>query len=121
MKTFNSKYWCPGTSGVYAFAFNWHSDNNWLVPPISLVSKVLTHLRHSCAKGVLIIPKWESSFFWPSLVDVQTGTYKNFISEVVEYSNPSNFFVAGSQQNSIFATTPFPTKVVVAKLDGSLW
>ena len=97
-----------------------------------MVPKVLTHLRHSCAKGVLIIPKWESSFFWPSMVDVQTGTYKKFISEVVEYSNPSisevveysnpsNFFVAGSQQNSIFATTPFPTKVVVAKLDGSLW
>ena len=49
---------------------------------------------------VYSVPKWESNFFWPSLVDVQTGTYKKFISEVVEYSNPSNFFVAGSQQNS---------------------
>ncbi|CAC5396664.1 unnamed protein product [Mytilus coruscus] len=38
---FNSKYFIPGTSGVDAFAFNWKSENNWLVPPINLIYSAL--------------------------------------------------------------------------------
>ena len=41
---FYSKYWTPGTSGVDAFAFNWGGHNNWLVPPIKLVNKVILHM-----------------------------------------------------------------------------
>ena len=88
---FNSKYWCPRTSGVDAFAFDWHSDYNWLVPPISLVPRVLAQLVLFRAKGVLVVPKWESSFFWPLLVEDCTRSFRKFVMEVVEYSNPSNF------------------------------
>ena len=35
--SFNSKFWCSGTSGIYTFRFSWSSDNNWLVPPPCLV------------------------------------------------------------------------------------
>ena len=117
---FNSKYWCPRTSGVDAFAFDWHLDYNWLVPPISLVPRVLAQLALFRAKGVLVVPKWESSFFWPLLVEGCTRNFRKFVLEVVEYSNPSNFFKAGSDGNSIFASNPFPSNVIVAKLDGAL-
>ncbi|XP_071172218.1 uncharacterized protein [Mytilus edulis] len=33
---FNSKYWNPTKSAIDAFTCNWHGENNWLVPPISL-------------------------------------------------------------------------------------
>ncbi|XP_053378568.1 uncharacterized protein LOC128548167 [Mercenaria mercenaria] len=29
-KKFNSRYWCPGTSGIDAFEHNWVGENNWL-------------------------------------------------------------------------------------------
>jgi hypothetical protein len=32
------------TCGVDAFAFDWSDENNWLVPPIGLVSRVINHL-----------------------------------------------------------------------------
>ena len=120
LENFNSKYWCPNTCGVDAFAFNWSLDNNWLVPPVYLVPRVLSQLALFSAKGVLVVPKWESSFFWPLLVDNKTGSFRKFVLEAVEYSNPSNFFKPGSNQNSVFACNPFPSNVLVAKLDGHL-
>jgi len=43
---FNSKYFTPDTSvGVDAFAFDWSTHNNWLVPPVYLVSKCINHMR----------------------------------------------------------------------------
>jgi hypothetical protein len=48
---FNSKFWVPGTNGVDAFAFDWSSDNNWIVPPVSLVYKAIYHifrLKYRC-------------------------------------------------------------------------
>ena len=71
--------------------FDWHLDYNWLVPPISLVPRVLAQLALFRAKGVLVVPKWESSFFWPLLVEGCTRNFRKFVLEVVEYSNPSNF------------------------------
>jgi hypothetical protein len=41
---FNSKFWVPGTNGVGAFAFDWWSDSNWIVPPVSLVCKAINHM-----------------------------------------------------------------------------
>ena len=31
---FNSKYFCPDTSGVDAFTENWAHENNWACPPL---------------------------------------------------------------------------------------
>jgi len=38
---FNSQFWCPGTAGVDAFAYDWSHDINWLVPPVYLIPQVL--------------------------------------------------------------------------------
>ena len=62
---FNSKYHCPGTSGVNAFTFNWKNENNWLCPPINLIGSCIRHLKICKGKGTLLIPIWESAYFWP--------------------------------------------------------
>jgi len=46
---FNSKYWCPGTSNVNAFSIDWSEENNFLVPPVYLIPKVLQHMK--CSKS----------------------------------------------------------------------
>jgi hypothetical protein len=64
---FISKFWCSGSSHVDAFSISWEGDNNWIVPPISLVPRVIKHLQVSRAQGTLVIPDWPYAPFWPML------------------------------------------------------
>jgi hypothetical protein len=64
----------PGTNGVDAFAFDWSSDNNWIVPPVSLVCKAINHMFLCKAKGVLVLPKWKSALlldFYLKIIDTR--------------------------------------------------
>ena len=45
LKTKKFLYFTPDTSGVDAFAYDWSTHNNWLVPPVYLVSKCINHMR----------------------------------------------------------------------------
>jgi hypothetical protein len=57
----NSKYWCPGrTEAIDALPQNWKSENNRLVTPPSLVSKVINKMVLEKASGTLIVPEWKS-------------------------------------------------------------
>ena len=60
---FYSKFWSPGAEGVVAFSVDWAGENNWLVPPIYLISRTIFHLEVCDARGVLVIPKWLSAAF----------------------------------------------------------
>ena len=42
---FDSKFWCPGTSGIDAFTVNWEGKNNWLVSPPTLIPKVINKFK----------------------------------------------------------------------------
>ena len=37
-------------------------------PPVGLITRVLKHAQYVKAKGVLIIPAWESADFWPVII-----------------------------------------------------
>ena len=50
---FKSKYWCPGTSNINAFTVSWSGENNYLVPPIYLIPRVIAHIKRNSSKGVL--------------------------------------------------------------------
>ena len=84
---FNSKFVCPGTAGVDAFSQFWGGENNYLVPPVHLVPKVLKHMQYSQAKGVLVVPLWYSAAFWPQLIDT-TSSFKSFVKQVICFDNP---------------------------------
>lgn len=118
VKKFYSQFWTPGSSGVDAFAFDWAQDMNWLVPPINLISKAIKHIIHCQAKGVLVVPKWKSSVFWPAIVDI-SGNFRWFIKQHVEYEKPLHFFCAGSDKNSIFAANKFNSNVLVLNIDAT--
>ena len=60
---YNSRFLDYQCKAVDAFSQNWHDTNNWLVPPIHLVSKAVFHLLACGGRGVLIVPKWPSASF----------------------------------------------------------
>ena len=119
VKKFYSLFWNPGTSGVDAFAFNWAQDTNWFVPPVHLISKTLKYIIHCRAKGTLVIPKWTSASFWPILLDLQ-GNFVPFVTDYIEYKYPTNFFIPGSDKNSIFAQQTFQSNVLVLRIDATV-
>ena len=83
-QNFNSKFYCPETSGVDAFTKDWsHCNLNWLCPPISLISATIEHLRNCHGKGILIAPEWPSSYFWPTLS--YSKSFKPFVKHVYAF------------------------------------
>ena len=70
-----SKFVCPLSSGVDAFCFNWRDGFNWIVHPVSLVVKTVSHLIACKAKGTLIVPKWTSAIYWPCLMNKENDFF----------------------------------------------
>ena len=61
---YNSRFYQPGTVAVDAFTQNLVGENNWILPPISQISRVIAHAGACKAIGTLVIPMWKSSYFW---------------------------------------------------------
>ena len=81
LQRFNSKYYCVDTEGVDAFRFSWENENNFLVPPVYLVPRVLKHMECFRAKGVLVVPKWQSAAFYPLIIN-RDGTFRSFVKDM---------------------------------------
>lgn len=64
---FNSRFWNPGCEDIDAFSVDWKDENNWVVPPISIIPRVILFMEHTKAVGTLICPGWFSAPFWPLL------------------------------------------------------
>ena len=112
---FNSKVWCPGTSGVDALVIDWSGENNWLVPPISLIGEVLRHVQACSASGTLVIPEWPSAAFWPLLFSQYSG-FRGLVKNVIRIQDPSRIFMRGRNQNSIFGSPKFKNAVLCVRL-----
>ena len=72
---FFSRFWNPGASGIDFFAQELSSENCLVVPPVSLVARVIHYLSLQKAMATLVVPLWPSSSFWPLL----TGKYRSLI------------------------------------------
>ena len=110
---FNSRMWCPGSEGLDAFSFNWKGQNNWLVPPVYLVPRVIKHLKLCGGEGTLVVPLWKSAAFWPLLVDSK-GVYNSFIVDNIIFHKANDIFVQGSIK-SIFDNS-FKSPVVALRI-----
>jgi hypothetical protein len=112
---FFARFWCAGAAGVDGLEQNWQSEVVWLVPPIRLVARAVLHLERCRAIGVLIVPKWRSAAFWPSVHD--GDSYRQGISVLLEFRRPAHFFVAGPDSNDLFSGKAFCSDVVVLAID----
>ena len=115
-KRFYSKFWCPGCEGVDAFSTSWATAKNYLVPPIHLVARTVSHLEVCRALGVLIIPKWISASFWPFIYPC--GVPRSSVIRVVEFSDPTGIFDSSHLNfSTIFGSHNFRSPVLVVHLD----
>jgi len=96
---FNSEFHCPGSSGVNTFTEDWKHEFNWVCPPIYLIGEALEHFRVCKAKGVLFVPEWKSSYYWP-LLTPNGDCFYNFIKDIL-YLDP--YFINNTHTES----TPF--------------
>ena len=112
---FNSKYLCPSTEAVNAFSQDWSNEANWLVPPIYLSRKRLTHfaLSTSGTTGILMLPFWPSATFWPLLFEKQ----KRFLSIIhnVLYL-PSTVLEQGDYEGPFIGSKNFDSQVMALYL-----
>ena len=97
MSKFNSKFFCPGSDAINAFTQNWADEPlNWLSPPIKFIIPTIRHLQLCKAKGILIIPQWPSSYFWPV---IHNGvSYESFVKDALILQP---FYYSGCQ-DSVF-------------------
>lgn len=116
LSVFNSNSNCPGTSGVDAFAFRWAGQNNWLCPPITLVWRAFEKVQRDRAVATLVVPWWESAYFWPIIRPAGKAWHK----VVTDYRRIPAGFVRGlhTSVHSAFSETPrFWT--LALRLDGA--
>ncbi|CAC5361374.1 unnamed protein product [Mytilus coruscus] len=63
LTVFYSRYWTVNSMGIDAFTINWQGANGWFVPPVCLVSKIISYMRQCFAHGTLVLPLWKSASF----------------------------------------------------------
>ena len=87
-----------------------------MVPHISLIGKLLSHMHESKAVGTLIVPMWKPSYFWPLLFS--NGVYFNsFEADWLYLSARPNLFVKGRAKNKLFGAKAFKSSCVALRLD----
>ena len=115
---FYSLIFQPGRLSVNALAFDWHGENYWLVPPLYLIPRVLVHFLNCKSRGVLVVPFWPSSLFWPYLIQ-GNGAYKSFVVDFLFVQNGRDVFVHGANKETCFGSSSFSTPVLFLKLEGT--
>ena len=59
---FKSRFRQPGREAVDAFTQNWDGENNWILPAVSHISRVIAHAGACKAVGTLVIPMRNLSY-----------------------------------------------------------
>lgn len=54
------------------------------------VLRVMKHMLACRAEGTQIVPRWSSFPFWP-MIFRQNLVYQDYITDVIEFSNPEGF------------------------------
>ncbi len=114
---FYSKFASEGSAGIDAFNQQWHTDFQWCVLPPYLIPKVIANTKKWRASGILIVPRWKSSRFWPFLY-TSSGPAK-FIKAQKTIPNGARILVAGKQPNSIFTPTTYKNAMLALLIDAT--
>ena len=111
---FYSMFFVPGSSGIDAFSQNWSGEMCLMVPPVAIIGRCLEHLVRCRAKGVLVVPLWQSAFFWPLLSEV----YFQFIVDTLTVKGRS-VLCWGHNKNSLLGSPQFESNVLSILFDCS--
>ena len=116
LKKFNSKFWCPDTAAVDGFSQDWSKDN-YLVPPIHLIAKVIDHWIITKSVGTLVVPWWPSAPFWPLLFS-HYGVPQNYVKNVLSFHDTSRLLRQGNYKKSLFGSEKFTSPLGAFRIFG---
>ena len=114
LPVFYSRFWNEHCTGVAAFASYWGNNFGLFVPPVTLVSKVLRKMRYDRASGVLVVPLWMSSSFWPLL-----WRDNDFIENVLDWFDlpqDKDFYIPCKNGSGIFGNEDLKFRMLALKL-----
>ncbi|XP_068721832.1 uncharacterized protein [Montipora capricornis] len=112
---FNSRFRVPGTEAVDAFSISWYGENNWLVPPVHCISRVVQHLLVCGAVGTLVVPYWPSNVFWPFLF-ANAIHFQPYVLEYIHFPDPSGIFALGCYKDSLIGSDRFNSAVLAVRI-----
>ncbi len=113
---FNSKFHCPNTEQVDALAIGWGSENNYLVPPVSLIPKVLQHMNSFAGFGTLITPYWPSAPFFP-LLKQDKKKFHVFVKDLIFIPETKNLIKQGNNRKVHIGSEHFKSGILVLRID----
>ena len=116
LKRFNSKYLCPNTEHVDAFTLTWEGENNYLVPPVGMVPRVLAHMAACHGRGVMVVPYWPSAAFFP-LVSTTGNEFKGFVWDWMRFpAGQYKALVQGPNKGVFIGSEVFKSDVLALAL-----
>ena len=116
LRRFNSKYLCPNTEQVNAFSTSWETENNYLVPPVTYVPKVLAHLKSSRGKGTLVVPCWYSAAFYPLLFK-NSNNYEPFVKSLEIIPFEAGLLIQGENKGCFIGSDQFKSDILVVRIE----
>ena len=98
---FISRFYQPGTEAVDAFTHNMDGENNWFLPPVSQISRVIAHAGACKAVETLVIPMRKLSYVW--LLSCENGKHWNaFVRHCLTLPKFKNPVIKGKAKSSRF-------------------
>ena len=107
--------WGPHTV-VDAFTVSWEGENNWLVPPVYLVPRVIRHMKAGREEGTLVIPFWPSAAWWP-LLSPRSGQFYPWVLGWQDIPLHENTFLPGSATADLFGSGIPSSRILAMRLD----
>ena len=83
-----------------------------MVPPVTLVARVIHYLRLQKAVATLVVPLWPSSSFWPLL----TSKYRSFVKGCFRL-NASQALTLGRNLSSFLGSPRFTGEIVALRFE----
>jgi hypothetical protein len=114
-QAFNSRFWCPNTSGINAFKQTWTGHVNWLVPPPRLIIKCIEKAISDRCTCTLIVPIWRSANYWP-LIFPNGKDYASFIKDSFQFK-PGVLTRRGRGRNGIFDGRPLKFGLMALRIE----
>ncbi|KAL5020239.1 hypothetical protein ScPMuIL_003131, partial [Solemya velum] len=111
-------FWNPNSAGIDAFTANWGEHFGLFVSPITLISRVLKQMQQQSATGVLVLPHWTSSSFWPLLCGKENLFIKNVI-DYIELPGKKEYYTISKTGSGIFGNKDLYFRMLALKLDFS--
>ena len=112
---FNSRFWNPGAESIDTFVIDWHGENNYVCPPICLISRILLHVHNCKAYGTVIIPVWYSAPFWPMICE-GNNVFKDFILDYMDLPTGKIAFLPGKCR-SVFGNEDLNFRMLALRVD----